>query len=111
MDRDFRTRDPRRDRETDLSRLDRLVGLLNQLQAEIDAERAGLADRYNEAQSAAAYALDAFENGDGDELSSRADELGRHTERYRMRIEALKVQEDFLRDTEARIHAFRGEAN
>lgn len=106
---DFRTRDPQRDRETDLNRLDRLIGLLQQLQAEVDAERSGLESRYSDAQSAAAYALDAFENGDGDDLAARADELSGHMRRYRERIEILGEQEGFLRDVEARILDFRGD--
>lgn len=105
---DFRTRHPQRDRETDLNRLDRLIGLLQQLQAEAAAERRGLEIRYSDAESAAAYALDAFENGDGDNLAARADELGGHMRRYHERIEILREHEGFLRDVEARILEFRG---
>ena len=51
----FRSRGPSRDRETDTLRLD-------QVAAEIAAERKGLEDRYNAASTNAAFLIEATEN-------------------------------------------------
>lgn len=102
----FRTRNPQRDRETDLGRLDRLLALYSQLRAEIDAERSGLQARYQQAQDSAAFALEAFENGDGDRLASKADELALAMRRYRTRIAALEGQAAYVQDAEAEARAF-----
>ncbi|TIP80624.1 MAG: hypothetical protein E5X63_30780, partial [Mesorhizobium sp.] len=59
----FRSRDPARDRQTDISRLDRLAKLLDQIAAEVEAEKNGLENRYRTKATNAAFLVEAMENG------------------------------------------------
>ena len=59
----FRSRDPARDRQTDLQRLDRLAKLFDQIAAEIEAEKSGLENRYRSTAANAAFLVEAMENG------------------------------------------------
>jgi hypothetical protein len=59
----FRSRDPARDRHTDLQRLDRLAKLFDQIAAEIEAEKSGLENRYRSTAANAAFLVEAMENG------------------------------------------------
>ncbi|WP_265519660.1 hypothetical protein [Nitratireductor luteus] len=103
---DFRARNPQRDRDTDLGRLDRLLQLLRQLRTEVETERSGLAMRYEKAQLSAAFALEAFENGGSQDLSSKADDLALSMRRYHIRIVALEEQIAFVDRAEAEAKAF-----
>jgi protein-tyrosine-phosphatase len=102
----IQTRNPERDRRTDLARLERLTALLRLLQAEVESESAGLRRRYNEAQDAAAFALEAFENGGGEELSTAADQHGERMRRYQDRVIALGTQKTFLHELEEQVAQF-----
>ncbi len=55
----FRMRSPLRDAETDRSRSERLIRFINEIAAEVTAERSGLAVRYREACISAGFASDA----------------------------------------------------
>jgi hypothetical protein len=94
----IQTRNADRDIETDKLRLDRLGTMLGQLQQEIENERAGLRGRFEQAQTSAAYALDAAENGERSTLSDEAEALGLQMKRYQDRLTALIERERFLRD-------------
>ena len=59
----FRSRDPARDRTTDLQRFDRLAKLFDQVAAEIEAEKVGLENRYKSTAANAAFLVEAMENG------------------------------------------------
>ncbi len=59
----FRSRDPARDRQTDLQRFDRLAKLFDQITAEIEAEKTGLENRYKSTAANAAFLVEAMENG------------------------------------------------
>jgi hypothetical protein len=59
----FRSRDPARDRQTDLQRFDRLAKLFDQIAAEIETEKAGLENRYRSTAANAAFLVEAMENG------------------------------------------------
>ena len=59
----FRSRDPSRDRQTDLQRFDRLAKLFDQISVEIEAEKAGLESRYRSTAANAAFLVEAVENG------------------------------------------------
>lgn len=59
----FRSRDPGRDRQTDLQRFDRLAKLFDQIAAEIETEKAGLENRYSSTAANAAFLVEAMENG------------------------------------------------
>lgn len=102
----FRTRNPGRDRETDLGRFDKLLALYERMRSEMQRELDGLQRRYSEAQASAAFAMEALENGDGGSLSSKVDDLTSHMERYDVRINALKAQIVFIEQAESRAGAF-----
>jgi hypothetical protein len=59
----FRSRDPARDRQTDLQRFDRLAKLFDQIAAEIETEKTGLENRYRSTATNAAFLVEAMENG------------------------------------------------
>lgn len=64
----FRTRSTSRDEETDCDRFGAIEQLLRRTAAEIEAERAGLAKRYESVSANAAFLAEAIDNG---EASSR----------------------------------------
>jgi hypothetical protein len=93
----FRLRSPSRDRETDESRLDRIERLLDQLLAEIDAERSGLRNRYDSAVSDAAFLLDSIENETPSASSTRrSDELTTAVNAFELRMRNLEKQHAFF---------------
>lgn len=59
----FRSRNPARDKQTDLQRFDRLAKLFDQIAAEIEAEKTGLENRYRSTATNAAFLVEAMENG------------------------------------------------
>ncbi|RWB99619.1 MAG: hypothetical protein EOQ56_18240 [Mesorhizobium sp.] len=94
----FRSRDPARDRQTDISRLDRLAKLLDQIAAEIEAEKNGLENRYRTKATNAAFLVEAMENGAAS--SSRSSEVGELTKsilNYERRIAALARQNESMK--------------
>jgi hypothetical protein len=73
----FRSRDPARDKQTDLARFDRLAKLLDQITAEIAAEKTGLENRYRSKSTNAAFLVESMENGSTS--ASKASEVGELT--------------------------------
>jgi hypothetical protein len=73
----FRSRDPARDKQTDLARFDRLAKLLDQITAEIAAEKTGLENRYRSKSTNAAFLVESMENGSAS--ASRMSEVGELT--------------------------------
>lgn len=73
----FRSRDPARDKQTDLARFDRLAKLLDQITAEIAAEKTGLENRYRSKSTNAAFLVESMENGSAS--ASRMSEIGELT--------------------------------
>lgn len=96
----FRTRNPQRDQQTDQRRLEGLLHYIRALRDEIEAERQGLNARFQDAQLSAAFAFETFENGEGDDLGAKADEMAVAMRRCEERIAALDRQLAFLRQTE-----------
>ncbi|MFA6157553.1 hypothetical protein [Mesorhizobium sp.] len=93
----FRSRDPARDRQTDVSRLDRLAKLFEQIAAEIEAEKAGLESRYRKTSTNAAFLVEAMENGSSsDRRSSEVSALTRSILNSERRITALSRQNGML---------------
>lgn len=95
----FRTRDPRRDRETDAARAGRLRAFLDELRLEIEDERDGLRGRYESVTARAAFsqqALDHDEAGPG--MASSVDELTRTMIDYTRRLDALEAQAAFVNE-------------
>lgn len=95
----FRSRDPARDRQTDISRLDRLAKLLDQIAAEVEAEKNGLENRYRTKATNAAFLVEAMENGAAS--SSRSAEVSELTESIlncERRIAALARQNELMKD-------------
>ena len=89
----FRTRSAERDQATDAQRIDRLTRLLDQLAAEISAERSGLQQRYSSSTTDAAFLVDAIENDSASARSQeRVDELTGSILACERRLEALSQQ-------------------
>lgn len=106
----FRTRSPERDRETDMLRFQRLDQTLGQIRTELESERAGLQNRYEEVAASAAFSQAALENDRGSEdISSRVEEFTQSMMRYSERIASLERQIAFIRDLEENVSSFAGE--
>ncbi|MBZ9809522.1 hypothetical protein LB542_04850 [Mesorhizobium sp. BR1-1-9] len=95
----FRSRNPARDRQTDISRLDRLAKLFEQIAAEIEAERNGLENRYKATAANAAFLVEAMENGSASaRRSAEVDELTTSILNCERRIAALSRQNGMVRE-------------
>jgi small-conductance mechanosensitive channel len=95
----FRSRDPARDRQTDISRLDRLAKLLDQIAAEIEAEKNGLENRYRTKATNAAFLVEAMENGAASSSrSAEVSELTKSILNCEQRIAALVRQNELMKD-------------
>jgi hypothetical protein len=95
----FRSRDPARDRQADVSRLDRLAKLFEQIAAEIEAERAGLEKRYGTTATNAAFLVEAMENGSAsDRRSSEVSALTTSILNCERRIAALSRQDGMMKE-------------
>ncbi|MBZ9773666.1 hypothetical protein [Mesorhizobium sp. CO1-1-8] len=94
----FRSRDPARDRQADVSRLDRLAKLFEQIAAEIEAERVGLENRYRTTSTNAAFLVEAMENGSAsDKRSSEVSALTQSILNCERRIAALSRQDGMMK--------------
>lgn len=95
----FRSRDPVRDRQTDISRLDRLAKLLDQIAAEVEAEKNGLENRYRTKATNAAFLVEAMENGAASpSTSSEVSELTKSILNYERRIATLSRQNELMKE-------------
>ena len=95
----FRSRDPARDRQADVSRLDRLAKLFEQIAAEIEAERVGLENRYRTTATNAAFLVEAMENGSAsDRRSSEVSALTTSILNCERRIAALSRQDGMMKE-------------
>ncbi|RVC25082.1 hypothetical protein EN879_07565 [Mesorhizobium sp. M7A.F.Ca.AU.002.02.1.1] len=95
----FRSRDPARDRQADVSRLDRLAKLFEQIAAEIEAERTGLENRYRTTSTNAACLVEAMENGSAsDKRSSEVSALTQSILNCERRIAALSRQDGMMKE-------------
>src|SRR5713226_2008115 len=95
----FRFRDPARDRQTDLSRFDRLARLLDQIAAEIESEKTGLENRYRSKATNAAFLVEAMENGSASASRlSEVSELTRSILNCERRIAALARQNSLMKE-------------
>ena len=95
----FRSRDPARDRQTDLSRFDRLAKLLDQIAAEIETEKTGLENRYRSKATNAAFLVEAMENGSASAArSSEVSELTNSILNCERRIAALARQNSAMKE-------------
>jgi hypothetical protein len=95
----FRSRDPARDRQADVSRLDRLAKLFEQIASEIEAERVGLENRYRTTATNAAFLVEAMENGSAsDRRSSEVSALTTSILNCERRIAALSRQDGMMKE-------------
>ena len=95
----FRSRDPARDRQADIARLDRLAKLFEQIAAEIEAEKTGLESRYRKTATNAAFLVEAMENGSAsDRRSSEVSALTESILNCERRIAALARQNGMMRE-------------
>ncbi|MER9139280.1 hypothetical protein NKI20_24010 [Mesorhizobium sp. M0830] len=101
----FRSRDPARDRQTDVSRLDRLAKLFEQIAAEIESEKAGLENRYRTKATNAAFLIEAMENGSAsDKRSSEVSALTQSILNCERRIAALSRQDGMMKELRHSLH-------
>ncbi|TGQ65565.1 MAG: hypothetical protein E5V49_08635 [Mesorhizobium sp.] len=95
----FRSRDPARDRQTDIARFDRLAKLFQQIAVEIEAERTGLESRYRKEATNAAFLVESIENGSSsDRRSSEVGALTQSILNCERRIAALSRQDGMMRE-------------
>ncbi|MDG4894291.1 MULTISPECIES: hypothetical protein [unclassified Mesorhizobium] len=95
----FRSRDPARDRQTDLQRFDRLAKLFDQIAAEIETEKTGLENRYRSTAANAAFLVEAMENGSAS--ASKESDVSVMTNsilNYERRIAELARQKGLVRE-------------
>jgi hypothetical protein len=106
----FRTRDPQRDSETDLNRLQRLRQSLADIRSEMEHERNGLRDRYEKVTADAAFSQQRLEDARGSVgMSSKIDDMTGTMIRYTKRIALLEAQIDFVVDLERKADTFSRE--
>ncbi|KUM24818.1 hypothetical protein AU467_29295 [Mesorhizobium loti] len=95
----FRSRDPARDRQTDLQRFDRLAKLFDQIGAEIEAEKTGLENRYRSTAANAAFLVEAMENGSAStDKSSDVSAMTGAILNYERRIAELARQKGLMKE-------------
>ncbi|TPK67919.1 hypothetical protein FJ546_05180 [Mesorhizobium sp. B2-4-19] len=95
----FRSRDPARDRQADIARLDRLAKLFEQIAAEIAAEKTGLESRYRKTATNAAFLVEAMENGSASKKrSSEVSALTQSILNCERRIAALSRQHGLMKE-------------
>lgn len=92
----FTTRAPRRDRESDSARFQRLLKTITEVLREMERESAGLQARYRKATDDAAFSFQALENGDSRGMSLRVEELTGAMARYEARVASLRKQIEFM---------------
>lgn len=103
----FRIRDPQRDREADLDRLQRLRQSLADIRSEMEHERRGLRDRYEKVMADAAFSQQMLEDERGSVgVSSKVDEMTGAMIRHTKRITLLQAQIDFVIDLERKAETF-----
>lgn len=106
----FRTRSPDRDRLNDGVRFEQLTRALDQLAAEIEAERTGIRNRYEAVSANAAFLVEAVSNDAAS--TNRAAEMDQLTEAIKSclrRIEVLGRQKEFVADLKSRVDDFAAE--
>jgi hypothetical protein len=103
----FQTRNPQRDRDTDVARAGRLRAFLDELRSEIEHERDGLRGRYESVTARAAFSQQALEQDEaGPEMASAVDQLTQTMIHYTKRIEALEEQAAFVNELRQRAELF-----
>ncbi|MHA6686713.1 hypothetical protein [Mesorhizobium sp. A556] len=103
----FRTRNPRRDRDTDAARAGRLRAFLDDLVTEIEHERDGLRGRYESVTVRAAFSQQALEQDEaGPEMASSVDQLTQTMIDYTRRLDALGQQAAFVNGLRERVALF-----
>lgn len=106
----FRSRDPARDKQTDLARFDRLAKLLDQITAEIAAEKTGLEARYRSKSTNAAFLVESMENGSASARKlSEVGELTKSILNCEQRIAELVRQTSRMKELRHSLDAIVGE--
>jgi len=103
----FRTRNPSRDRQTDLSRFASIRQMLDDTRAEIERERDGFQRRYDEVSMNAAFSLEAIENeGENEKISAKVDDFTQSLKSFTQRIAFLERQIAFLKGIDETVADF-----
>lgn len=106
----FRVRSRERDRETDSGRFRRLRQLLGDLRVEMERERDGLRGRYEKVTADAAFSQQALEDGAGNAVSAKIDEMTDAMIRYTERIALLERQAAFVTGLDHQVERFSQES-
>lgn len=108
----FRTRSADRDRQTDISRIEKLRQVMLDVGTELAKEEAGLRRRYETASTDAAFSQQAYEDGRGDAgISSRIDDLTTTLINYSRRISELDRQRAFIGEMLVKLEDFAAEVD
>jgi hypothetical protein len=103
----FRTRNSQRDSQTDTGRLQRLHKALSGIRSEMESERNGLRERYEDAMANAAFSQQLVEDHRGTVgMSSKVEDMTGAMMWYTKRIGLLQKQIDFVTDMSRSIEAF-----
>ncbi|MBB2971358.1 hypothetical protein [Mesorhizobium sp. RMAD-H1] len=103
----FRTRNPNRDRRTDVSRFASLRQALDDIRAEIEREREGFQRRYDEVSMNAAFSLETIENeGENERISAKVEEFTQALKSFTQRIAFLERQITFLKGLDETVAGF-----
>lgn len=108
----FRTRSADRDRQTDISRIEKLRQALLDVGTELAKEEEGLRRRYETASTDAAFSQQVYEDGRGDAgISSRIDDLTNTLINYSRRISELDRQKAFIGEMLVKLDDFATEVD
>ncbi|KXF76622.1 hypothetical protein ATN84_11240 [Paramesorhizobium deserti] len=106
----FRTRNPNRDRQTDVSRFAGIRQALDDVRAEIERERDGFQRRYDEVAMNAAFSLENIENeGENEKISAKVDDYAQALKNFTQRIAFLEKQITFLKGVDETMAEFADE--
>lgn len=106
----FRTRNPERDRQTDITRFQNARQAIKEAISEIERERSGFRHRYDDAAVDAAFAFENMENeGETDEAAAHVDELTQTLIRFSQRINFLEKQIAFMQEIDETMMKFENE--
>jgi len=102
----FRVRSGKRDRDTDVLRLQRLMTSVAELATQIRKEQSGLNARHENAMANAAFSQETLENTGDRILSLKVDELTSALANHAQRSATLKDQQIFIESLSKSISTF-----
>lgn len=104
----FRTRNPERDRQTDITRFHNARGAIRRAISEIELERSGFRRRYDDTAAAAAFSFENMQN-EGETHQTAVDKLAHTLIRFSERINFLEKQIAFMQEIDEAMTKFESE--